>query len=279
VAKIPTKQKKDVLVAVVKNRRDLNLILKEGWYRIPEKYAPKQKFKYLAFYLPASGKLGKKITFYAKIKKIARAARRELLPKEITHPRAGNLYLRFELGKIYKLPRPIKNKSRRRVSFGFTTLSRLKKAKDILGLYDVPPIEEIFEKALKKALKNTGATHIREYTISKNRKRYRLDFAIFFPSSTFPRLSASSPLLRRSASSLRKSAPSPLLRQSASPKRIAIECDGTKSHSLPAQKLKDQAKDKFLRANGWQLLRFTEKEIVADVDNCILKLKTLLLKS
>jgi len=260
VAKIPNKQNKQqkngmVLVAVVKNRRDLNLVLKEKWYRIPEKYAPKQKFsagggsasggKYLAFYGPLSGKLGGKINYYASIKKITRTARRELLPKETAHPRAGNLYLRFELGKIYKLSRPIKNKSRRRVSFGFTALSRLKKSKDILDLYDVPPIEEIFEKALKKALKNTEAIYIREYTISKNKKRYRLDFAIFYASS----------------------------------KKIAIECDGTKSHSLPAQKLKDRAKDKFLRANGWQVLRFTEKEIVEDVENCISELKILIKES
>ena len=115
-------------MAVVKNRRDLNLVLKKKWYRIPIKYAPKQKFKYIAFYSPKSGNLGGKITYYASIKKITHATRQKLLPKEIAHPRAGNLYLRFELGKIYKLPRPIKNKNRRRVSFGFTTLSRLKKA-------------------------------------------------------------------------------------------------------------------------------------------------------
>ena len=252
MTKIPIKQK--VLVTVVKNRRDLNLVLKKKWYRIPIKYAPKQKFKYIAFYSPKSGNLGGKITYYASIKKITHATRQKLLPKEIAHPRAGNLYLRFELGKIYKLPRPIKNKNRRRVSFGFTTLSRLKKAggperlvpsklegsrgtKDILDLYDVPPIEEIFEKALKKA----GIKYKREFAVfGQGRsltRRYRLDFAVFYPR-----------------------------------KKIAIECDGTKSHSLPAQKLKDRAKDKFLRANGWQVLRFTEKEIVENIENCIAKI-------
>ena len=244
--KIPIKQK--VLVAVVKNRRDLNLVLKKKWYRIPIKYAPKQKFKYIAFYSPKSGNLGGKITYYASIKKITHATRQKLLPKEIAHPRAGNLYLRFELEKIYKLPHQIKNKSHRRVSFGFTTLSRLKKAKDILDLYNVPPIEEIFEKALK----GTKINYIREFPWSrrvldqggKNKKRYRLDFAVFYKN-----------------------------------KKIAIECDEAKSHSLPAQKLKDRVKDKFLRANGWQVIRFIEKEIVEDSESCILKLKTLLLKS
>lgn len=261
-----------VLVAVVKNRRDLNLILKQSWYRIPLEYAPKQKFKYLAFYGPISGNLGGKITYYASIKKITRATRRELLPREVSHPRIHNLYLRFELGKIFKLPKPIRNKSRRRVSFGFTTLSLLKKAKDILDLYGVPPIEEIFEKALKKV----RIKYVREYVVSSSlrqsassqrksapqrRKRYRLDFAIF-PSVL---ISSKSGLI-------------------SSKQKITIECDGAKSHSLFSQKIRDRAKDKFLRQAGWQILRFTEKEIIENangaegsrgIDACILKLKSL----
>ena len=276
MTKISSKQ--NVLVTVVKSKRDLNLILKEGWYRIPLKYAPKQKFKYLAFYGPISGNLGGKITYYANIKKITRATRRDLLPKEVSHPRIHNLYLHFELRKIFKLPKPIRNKSRRRVSFGFTTLSLLKKAGDpnysrragdILDLYGVPPIEEIFEKALK----GLKIKYVREYTISKNGKKYRLDFAIFPPV-----LTCGEPFVEPISSK------SGLI---SSKQKIAIECDGEKSHSLLSQKIRDRAKDKFLRRAGWKILRFTEKEIIekADdpegsrgIDACILKLKSLLNK-
>ena len=73
----------------------------------------------------------------------------------------------------------------------------------------------------------------------------------------------------------------------SSKQKIAIECDGAKSHSLLSQKIRDRAKDKFLRRAGWKILRFTEKEIIekADdpegsrgIDACILKLKSLLNK-
>lgn len=231
-----SKKGQKVLVAVVKNKRDLDLVLKERWYRIPIKYAPKQKFKYLAFYGPASGKLGKKIVHFAKIKKIETITRRQLLPKESSHPRASDEYLYLKLEKVYKLPLPIRNTNRRRVTFAFTTLPQLKKAKDILDLYNVPPIEKIFLKALKKA----KIKFVREFTVSKSAssKRYRLDFAVFCRNG-----------------------------------KIAIECDGIKSHSLPAQKIKDRVKNKFLRRIGWQVLRFKENEIVKNIQGCIPKLK------
>ncbi|HEY4715296.1 MAG TPA: DUF559 domain-containing protein [Candidatus Paceibacterota bacterium] len=289
MTKISSKQ--NVLVTVVKSKRDLNLILKEGWYRIPLKYAPKQKFKYLAFYGPISGNLGGKITYYANIKKITRATRRDLLPKEVSHPRIHNLYLHFELRKIFKLPKPIRNKSRRRVSFGFTTLSLLKKAGDpnysrragdILDLYGVPPIEEIFEKALK----GLKIKYVREYTISKNGKKYRLDFAIFPPALTCGEPACPESACGEPVESVEWVEPisskSGLI---SSKQKIAIECDGAKSHSLLSQKIRDRAKDKFLRRAGWKILRFTEKEIMekADgpegsrgIDACILKLKSLL---
>jgi very-short-patch-repair endonuclease len=230
------KKEQKVLVAVVKNKRDLDLVLKEKWYRIPVKYAPKQKFKYLAFYEPASGKLGKKIVYFAKIKKIETAIRRRLLPKESLHPRASEEYLYLKLEKVYKLPLPIRNTNCRRVTFAFTTLPQLKKAKDILDLYNVPPIEKIFAKALKKA----KIKFVREFCVNKSApsKRYRLDFAVFCPNG-----------------------------------KIAIECDGIKSHSLRSQKIKDCAKDKFLRRIGWQIFRLKEEEIINNIQNAVLKLK------
>lgn len=43
--------------------------------------------------------------------------------------------------------------------------------------------------------------------------------------------------------------------------RITIECDGKTYHSSPQQKAHDRKKDRFLRKNGWRVLRFTGSQI------------------
>ncbi|APH07220.1 hypothetical protein A9C19_20710 (plasmid) [Bacillus weihaiensis] len=42
---------------------------------------------------------------------------------------------------------------------------------------------------------------------------------------------------------------------------LAIECDGKKYHSTPAQKAHDRRKNIYLRKNGWKVLRFSGKQI------------------
>jgi very-short-patch-repair endonuclease len=46
---------------------------------------------------------------------------------------------------------------------------------------------------------------------------------------------------------------------------LAIECDGKAYHSTPKQKAHDKRKDKYLRANGWTVLRFTGSRIHRDM--------------
>lgn len=55
--------------------------------------------------------------------------------------------------------------------------------------------------------------------------------------------------------------------------RIAIECDGAAYHSTKAQKAHDRAKDKFLKANGWKVLRFTGKRIYKDLNGIIKRIE------
>lgn len=43
--------------------------------------------------------------------------------------------------------------------------------------------------------------------------------------------------------------------------KIAIDCDGKAYHSTPEQKKHDRRKDRFLRKNGWSVLRFTGSDI------------------
>jgi len=232
-------ENKNVLVGVLKSKTDLDILLKEHWYRIPAARLPARKFKYAAFYQPAAfGARGKRIEYYARVSGKNIRKRRELFPKEKNHPRAKNDYLKVEFKKVIKLPRPVKNIIPRRVSFGFTSLKALLSARNILSLYGVPPTEQI----VKKRLDRIGINSERELTVSKNGRKYRIDIAIISKNI-----------------------------------RIAIECDNDKAHKGKARKIKDRAKDLFLRRQGWRVIRLKERDIIERLDNCVKLIKKAML--
>ena len=229
---------KNVLVGVIKNKRDLNLFLREGWYRIPMIHAPRRAFSHIALYQPASfSKKGKRIEYYARVVTSEIVPRIILLPKEKNHPRAYEEYVKIECREIQKLPRAVKNIAPRRISFGFTTIQKLLSAKNILELYGVPQTEEIIGKELRRA----GITAKREFCVSAGGKRYRIDFAVFCTKGN-----------------------------------IAIECDNWKAHGGKTQRKKDRAKDVFLRHHGWRVVRLREKSIIEHPDRCIARIKKLM---
>jgi len=218
-------------VAVLKTPRDLQILLEEGWYRIPLVYAPKRRFTHLAFYQPAAfGPRGKRIERYARVRAIETAPRRELLPSEPRHERAGDIYLKCFVGRVQTLARPICNIIPRRVSFGFTDLATLRAAGDILELYHVPRTEQILAEALALA----GIQTIPEHTVTHKGRRVRIDLAII-----------------------------------EGDRKMAIECDNRKAHAPKVQQARDRRKDAFLRRLGWRVLRFHEEEILARPDECV----------
>ncbi|MEK7132493.1 MAG: DUF559 domain-containing protein [Patescibacteria group bacterium] len=225
------RQKKIVLVCVLKNKSDLRILLKDNWYRIPMAYLPRRKFSHLAFYQPASfGRLGQRIQYYARVLSGTTVKRIDLLPKERNHPRARDDYLRIELAWIKKLACPIKNIIPRRVSFGFTSLKSLLQAGDILELYGISPTEQIVDRGLN----SLGIKAKKEFCVSKEGKRYRLDLAVFCRNG-----------------------------------RIAVECDNLKAHSGAAHIGKDKSKDEFLERHGWHVIRLTERDIIERLDCCL----------
>lgn len=227
------KEKKTVvLIGVVNRKKDLDIVLKKRWYRIPVKYAPVKKADFVAFYQTSVfGKEGKCIRYYGKITKVSVISRKKLLSDEKDHPRAGHDYYKLQLGPLKELPRRIKNLSRRRMTFGFTSLSKLLKSNEVSQLLKTRPIELMMERLLKKnkiKAKN-------EYSIMvKRRCCYRLDFALF----------------------CRKG-------------KINIECDNEKWHSLPSQKNKDKKRDRYMKNHGWTVLRLEGKKIVNCPKHCI----------
>lgn len=229
------RREETVLVGVLKNRRDRDLLFREHWYRIPVFYAPKRKFLYLAFYQPAAfGRGGKSIRYYARVLTARARKRRALLPREPKHPKAGEKYLQIRVGRIRALARPIKNVLPRRVSFGFTTLCRLRAAKDLLQLYGVVPTEQIVGAMLTRQ----GISAVAQCTVSVGGRRYRLDFAIFCERGP-----------------------------------VAIECDNAKAHAGRRQRGRDNAKDAFLRYHGWTVIRLAEQDILAHPDACLSRVR------
>ncbi|MBI4667988.1 MAG: DUF559 domain-containing protein [Elusimicrobia bacterium] len=172
----------------------------------------------------------------------------KIIADEPGHPRARQDYRLIELKNVKKLKRPIANKRRMRVTFGFTSLDKLKSAREVKELFDVPPLEETMEQILK----DIGITYRREYIVkAASKKHYRLDFALI----------------------PRDKHPAAFSRQV---KPVGIECDGNKAHNRPEQKLKDRQKDSDLQALGWKILRFCEQEILKKPGLCRKKIETML---
>jgi hypothetical protein len=143
----PHVRRRTVLVAVVNNPGDLRRAASEGWYRIPQRRAPRRiGADYLAFY--QTGAFGKQpeaqtVTFFAPIRRYHLRTRAELMPAEPDHPRAEDYYFRIEIGPLQRLDRPVPANRLRRLTFIHTTIERLFSAEDVTDLY---PQEDSFEK-------------------------------------------------------------------------------------------------------------------------------------
>lgn len=122
-----------ILVAVLNNRRDLEIARVLGWYRIPVKSAPKTLLvDYLAFYQTAPfGEDKWAINYCAPVKGHELATRRELLRTEPEHPRAQEQYYKVQIGPLERLPRPIPSQRWRRLTFLYTTGKHLLEAQDV----------------------------------------------------------------------------------------------------------------------------------------------------
>ncbi|MCR4328375.1 MAG: DUF559 domain-containing protein [Patescibacteria group bacterium] len=240
--KVNRERKKDcsVLVGVIKNRRDLGILFNERWYRIPVRYMPKRAFEYLAFYEPVSSFKwgGKCIRYYARVAECRTVKRVALLPLEERHLRAQDDYVRIRVGAIRELPHPVWNVLPRRVSFGFTTLQKLRTAKNIISLYGVADTEAIMRDAFRRADIRVDPQWNVLCGKKGEKKRFRIDFAI---------------KCRRGM--------------------IAIECDNTKAHSSVRQRERDKEKDAVLRRYGWTVIRCTEQEIISNTEKCIMRVK------
>lgn len=126
-----------VLIGVINRRRDLEIARAQGWYRLPVARAPRWiAVDYVAFYLSrAFGELNSAVRYYARCTGHELWRRRDLLPDEADHPRAGELYYRLALAPLCLKQPPILNPTRRPLAFLYTTWERFNTATCLADLY------------------------------------------------------------------------------------------------------------------------------------------------
>jgi len=125
-----------VLVGVVKRKKDFDILRTQQWYRIPKGKAPKGIYAdYLAFFL--SGKpfkdLNHTIPYYAKRTGLELHRRIDLLPDETKNANAE--YHKLQIAELRATRQPITNPSKRRFAFIYTTWDRFVHAKTLDDLY------------------------------------------------------------------------------------------------------------------------------------------------
>ena len=227
---------RDVLVALLPETRDLVIAQECRWYRIRSHEMARRikgglkQFKHLAFYQPDSFKAERRcIRYFAEIYGIESVPRIQLLPDEPDHPLANQLYLKFSVGELKELPRPIPSARGRRILFIPTNWKKIEYADDINDLFAGSPIED----DLYRRLRDDGLLPEREYYVQVNdptnqRKKfdYCLDLAIFCKT-----------------------------------RNLDIECDGDTWHARRETIRTDNERDNLLRSNLWQVHRFNNVQI------------------
>jgi len=166
-----------VLVAVITRPHDFEIARDQGWYRVPEKKAtPGIFFEYIAFYFTAAFRQQKwSVPYYARCLGHELVTRRDLLPGEPDHPRAGERYYKLQLGPLQQREPPIVSQRWRRVAFIHTTWDRFQAAREINDLF-VEGGE--FVDRLYHALREEGLAPERQYPVREAGVEYVASLAV-----------------------------------------------------------------------------------------------------
>ncbi|MBL8248106.1 MAG: DUF559 domain-containing protein [Candidatus Competibacter sp.] len=236
---IMKKETKDTLIALLKDRRDLDLLLQYKWYRIPVKSAPQMvkshTIKYLAFYQPGCFKVDAfKIRWYGAVRNICIMKRKDLLPAETTHPKAEEDYYRIDLEELLQLAEPVFSRRRRRMVFITTTFARFQNAREFNDVFNESPLEEKFWEGLKLSHIDAERQYMEQIRIEEKIQTVYLDFAVF-----------------------------------GRERKIGIECDGDTYHTEKDDVKRDKRRSNALESQGWAVLRYTTDAINRNLENCI----------
>jgi len=166
-----------VLVAVMSRPQDFEIARDQGWYRVPENKATQGVFfEYVAFYFTAAfGEEKWAVYYYARRLGHELVTRRDLLPDEPDHPRAGEPYYKLQLGPLQKREPPIVSRRWRRVTFIHTTWDRFQVAEEINDLFAEGGE---FVDRLYHALREVGLAPERCYPVREAGVEYVVNLAV-----------------------------------------------------------------------------------------------------
>ena len=141
-----------ILVAVMKDPRDLEIARLLGWYRLPLRSAPKViSVDYLAFYQTSAFDKEKWcIQYVASVRGHELTTRIELIHDEPEHPHAHREYYKVQLGPLVRLDHPITADAWRRITFFYTTGEHLLNARTIRDLVVQSDARQILWQALRE---------------------------------------------------------------------------------------------------------------------------------
>jgi hypothetical protein len=148
-----------VLVAILNDRRDLEIARLLGWYRIPLRSAPKViAVDFLAFYQTAAFGADKwRIAYVAPVRGHELTTRIELLQDEPDHPHAHHEYYKIQLGELLRLPNPVLAGEWRRITFLYTTGEYLLSARTINDLVVADHQRPLLWQALRERMGQSAA--------------------------------------------------------------------------------------------------------------------------
>ena len=216
-----------MLIAILKFVEDLEILFKQGWYRIPVKTAPANlpEFLYLAFYQPRCfGKHKWRIRYYGRIDSISITKRKDLLPDQLNHPRAEQDYYKIRLADLREMLPPLISSRGRRIVFIPTTIEKLIKAEEINHCFHNSPLED----KLWESMKNQDIRAERNVYVNSYQPHRKLQLDMVIP-------------CKRGI--------------------IDVECDGDSYHLNPKSAQRDNARDNWLTSQGWKILRFSSEQI------------------
>ncbi len=217
----------EVLVALLRDKKDFAILQTEGWYRIPVETAPKHwPPKVLAFY---QGKVfgaeeAYKIRYFGEIAQIDIVPRKELLPDDEKNlHKAENLYYRMQVSKLKEREIPIVSYRPRRLVFIPTTWEKFLLAEQINDLFDGSKLED----RLWTKLKYINILAERQWKLKIQEHAYYLDFAVFCKNG-----------------------------------KLAIETDGyTTHHESSIQIDYDTWRQNEIEIDDWRFLHYTSKQV------------------
>lgn len=166
------------------------------------------------------------VRYYSRVLHIHRKYRWQLFPDQPPNKKSKREYYQLVLAPLQQLPKPIPSRRWRPIVFIPTTWDKFINAVEINDLYDDSPLED----RLWAEMKRLQIRAERQEFVRADQQDYALDFALYCALG-----------------------------------KIDVETDGDTWHANPQRVKQDNVRDNALKTAGWDVLRFTTKQVMEEM--------------